>query len=179
MQLLEQIAYEKCEYVNEVSLFPNARAKKIWFSKKCKEGKDAINEANDLFRDKKYKEAKKMYMAGKDVFKEVREDIAKLKNGGGIAADAITTGLVAAASFNLTTLPLALVYSVWRMCSSAAISMQIGKILKLDENDVDILEKKKKDYNADEPSCVKMFLGVIDDIMYYCDEMIKKCSKGK
>ena len=174
MQLLEQLA--RGEYVNEVALFPNARAKKVWFSKTCKEGKDAIKEANSLFKSGDYSKAKELYSKAKTIFVDVKKEVSKLDDGGGIAADLTTYGGTALLATKISTFPLALLIVIWEMCSNFIIMSQVSKALKLNGEEVNIIESKTKNYNIDQPTYVRYFLTVCNDIIYYCEEMGKKCS---
>ena len=178
MQILEQLAYGD-EYVNEVALFPNARAKKIWFSKTCNEGKDIINDANACFKSGNYSKAKQQYTKAKTIFTDVKNEVSKLDDGGGIAADLVTYGGTAAMATNFTTLPLSFLIMIWMICSNFLIMTQVSNVLKLSGEEVDIMASKTKNYNIDQPTYVRYFLTVCDDIIYYCDEMAKKCSSKR
>lgn len=177
MQLLEQMAYDN-EFVQEV-MFPNAKAKKIWFSEKCKDGRTAVKDANTLYKNGAYKEAKEKYIYAKGVFTDLKKEFSKLgEDGHGIANDmihgAIVGGTAAIPVVQLGTL----VYLVWQLCRDFSITMDVGKMLKLRENDIKILNDKK-DYAVDEPTYVKYMLNASEDIIYYCDQMAKKCSQQK
>lgn len=173
MQLLEQMAYDY-EAVNETA-FPNAKAKKIWFSEKCKDGRQAIKDANMLYKNGARKEAKEKYIYAKSIFTDLRKEFAKLSGeGGGIVNDVIHGAVIGGTAcipfVNIGTL----IYLVWQICRDYSITTEVGKVLKLKENDVEILNNKK-DYDVDEPTYVKYMLNATDDIIYYCGEMIKKC----
>lgn len=173
MQLLEQLAYGH-EIVNE-TMFPNAKAKKIWFGEKCKEGRQTIKDANTLYKNGARKEAKEKYIYAKGIFTDLRKEFAKLsEEGGGVRADVIH-GLATGGALIIPFANIgAFIYITWQICRDYSIEMEIGKVLKLRENDVKILDNEK-DYDVDEPTYVKYMLGATDDIIYYCGEMIKKC----
>ena len=177
MQLLEQMAYDN-EFVQEV-MFPKAKEKKIWFGEKCKDGRTAVKEANTLYKSGAYKQAKEKYIYAKGIFTDLKKEFSKLgEDGGGIVNDvihgAVVAGTAAIPGVNFGTL----IYLVWQLCRDFTITTDVGKMLKLRENDVEIL-KDKKDYNVDEPTYVKYMLDTTDDIIYYCDQMAKKCSRQK
>ena len=174
MQLLEHLALEGDEYVNEIVAFPNAKARLIWVSDKCKDGKNSVKLANELYKQGDVKEAKKKYIYAKNIFIGLKKELTKLNDGGGIAAS-VSKGAVALIGVNVPGIDImVMLFNIWKLCSIFATKLEAGQMLKLRENDIEI-NKFKKDYDIDEPTRVKYFSNVISDLIYYCDEMAKKC----
>ena len=174
MQLLEHLALEGDEYVSEIVAFPNAKARLVWVGDKCKDGKNAVKIANTLYKQGATKEAKEKYIYAKNIFIDLKKEITKLNEGGGIAAS-VSKGAAAAIGMSVPGVNfMIMIFNIWKLCSMFATQLEVGKMLKLRENDIEI-SSAKEDYDIDEPTRVKYFSKVISDIIYYCDEMAKKC----
>lgn len=169
------------------------QSQKIWFGEKCKDGREAIKEANTLYKNGSYKEAKNKYIYAKETFSKLVKEVEKISGsqilsdlgrvgsagvlGGAIGAAGYVVGASDTSVMMLGQL-LGMVIGSWNACNNLYISHEVGKILKLREHEIDILANKK-DYKIDEPVAKKHIINIMDDIIHYCGEMAKKCSNHK